>query len=251
MGTLAIVSAERKQSLGWSLGSVNTHARGCDWSAERKPSGHTETAINHMNNDIPTPSADSSGETILRTDTIDHRNRTVTATYPSTPSADEKVETPTITVEYIESGTFVGGEEDVFNANIKTGDECVVMSKAAFVLLAADRKKEREQLGGQIVVLKAECFALKENLDDRRARVERLESELATAQKFAQQWREKWEHQNAVLTAWQSEVESLRSELQSAQATIAEAIQLIAKSEETGWCLYAEQAREKLEALSK
>jgi hypothetical protein len=32
-------------------------------------------------------------------------------------------------VEYIESGTFVGGEEDAFDLGIESGEECVVIPK--------------------------------------------------------------------------------------------------------------------------
>lgn len=99
------------------------------------------------------------------------------------PSADEEVESKIILAEYIESGTFVAGEEDVFTAGIEGMEQCVIMSKAAFEKLRQQHNAEREDMDSQIVVLKAECFALKENLDDRRARVDRLESELATAQK--------------------------------------------------------------------
>jgi len=34
-----------------------------------------------------------------------------------------------IPVEYIENGTFVGGEEDCFNDDIKTGDTCYVITQ--------------------------------------------------------------------------------------------------------------------------
>lgn len=34
-----------------------------------------------------------------------------------------------VEVEYIESGTFCGGEEDCFNAEIESGAECVVLKK--------------------------------------------------------------------------------------------------------------------------
>jgi hypothetical protein len=37
-----------------------------------------------------------------------------------------------VEVEYIESGTFVGGEGDVFDAEIKYGEECVVLKKKDF-----------------------------------------------------------------------------------------------------------------------
>lgn len=33
-----------------------------------------------------------------------------------------------VSVEYIESGTFVGGEEDCFLSGIKRGDDCFVIS---------------------------------------------------------------------------------------------------------------------------
>lgn len=38
-------------------------------------------------------------------------------------------------VEYIESGTFQGGEEDVFTAGIKYGEKCVVLTKKNFDLM--------------------------------------------------------------------------------------------------------------------
>ncbi len=40
-----------------------------------------------------------------------------------------------VKVEYIESGTFQGGEEDTSKAGINYGEECVVISKANFKLL--------------------------------------------------------------------------------------------------------------------
>lgn len=42
---------------------------------------------------------------------------------------------PWAEVEYIESGTFQGGEEDVFLAGIKRGQECIAMSKEYFEAL--------------------------------------------------------------------------------------------------------------------
>lgn len=35
----------------------------------------------------------------------------------------------TVNVEYILDGTFVGSEEEVYDTGIKSGDECVVVSK--------------------------------------------------------------------------------------------------------------------------
>lgn len=37
-----------------------------------------------------------------------------------------------VQVEYIESGAFQGGEEDVFNADITYDEECIVLKKADF-----------------------------------------------------------------------------------------------------------------------
>lgn len=38
----------------------------------------------------------------------------------------------TVEIEYIESGAFQGGEEDVSTAGIKYGEMCIVMSKKTF-----------------------------------------------------------------------------------------------------------------------
>ena len=40
-----------------------------------------------------------------------------------------------VKAEYIESGTFQGGEEDTSKAGIEYGEECIVISKANFKLL--------------------------------------------------------------------------------------------------------------------
>lgn len=48
--------------------------------------------------------------------------------------------TKPIEVEYIESGTFQGGEEDVFTAGIKYGETCVVLTKKDFALLKASHQ---------------------------------------------------------------------------------------------------------------
>jgi len=40
-----------------------------------------------------------------------------------------------VEVEYIESGTFCGGEEDVFNAGVERGETCVVIKKGDFLNL--------------------------------------------------------------------------------------------------------------------
>lgn len=37
-----------------------------------------------------------------------------------------------VKVEYIESGTFQGGEEDVSKAGIEYGEDCIVISKSTF-----------------------------------------------------------------------------------------------------------------------
>lgn len=44
---------------------------------------------------------------------------------------------PLVEVEYLESGAFQGGEEDVFNAEIDTGEDCVVASAKHRRLIAA------------------------------------------------------------------------------------------------------------------
>ena len=53
------------------------------------------------------------------------------------------MKTKYVSVEYIESGTFVGGEEDCFNAEIEQNKEYVVISKSDFVRM----KKELKQSG--------------------------------------------------------------------------------------------------------
>lgn len=53
--------------------------------------------------------------------------------------ADKMVE-----VEYLESGTFQGGEEQCFTAGIKSGDECVVLSRAHATHVAAVVAEVRE-----------------------------------------------------------------------------------------------------------
>ncbi len=37
-----------------------------------------------------------------------------------------------VAVEYVESGTFQGGEEDVFAAEIEYGETCAVMSQKSY-----------------------------------------------------------------------------------------------------------------------
>lgn len=46
----------------------------------------------------------------------------------------------TVEVEYIESGTFQGGEEDVFTAGIKYDESCIVVRKKDFARLDASFK---------------------------------------------------------------------------------------------------------------
>lgn len=49
-----------------------------------------------------------------------------------------------IEVEYIENGTFQGGEEDCFDAKIHEGDECVVLSIDHYNVLMKALKKISE-----------------------------------------------------------------------------------------------------------
>lgn len=46
----------------------------------------------------------------------------------------------TVLVEYLESGTFIGGEEDSFTARIEPGEVCVVLKKKDFDALTGARK---------------------------------------------------------------------------------------------------------------
>lgn len=43
----------------------------------------------------------------------------------------------TVQVQYIESGTFQGGEENVFNARIEYDEDCIVVKKGDFKRLVA------------------------------------------------------------------------------------------------------------------
>jgi hypothetical protein len=52
----------------------------------------------------------------------------------------------TVEVTYLESGSFQGGEEDVYNAGIKLDEECVVMSKKTFAELA-EKAWKYDELG--------------------------------------------------------------------------------------------------------
>jgi predicted GNAT family acetyltransferase len=54
-----------------------------------------------------------------------------------------------IQAEYIESGTFVAGEEDVYLAGIESGDECVVLKKADYDKL----KKQKNQIKSALKIL--------------------------------------------------------------------------------------------------
>lgn len=49
-----------------------------------------------------------------------------------------------ITAEYIESGTFQAGEEDVSNAGIAYGEEVVVLKKSVYDKLAEDAWKYQD-----------------------------------------------------------------------------------------------------------
>lgn len=53
-----------------------------------------------------------------------------------------------VDVEYIESGTFVGGEEDTYEAGIKHGEACVVVTKEDFDAMVAN---ESELAGWQAI----------------------------------------------------------------------------------------------------
>jgi hypothetical protein len=44
-----------------------------------------------------------------------------------------------VEVEYIESGAFQGGEEDVSNADIEYGEECLVVKKSHYSKLLANQ----------------------------------------------------------------------------------------------------------------
>lgn len=50
----------------------------------------------------------------------------------------------TIEAQYIESGTFVAGEEEVFNAGIERGETVVVMRRADFDAMKEDAWRYRE-----------------------------------------------------------------------------------------------------------
>lgn len=59
----------------------------------------------------------------------------------------------TVEVEYIESGTFQGGEEDVFTAGIKYDETCIVLKKKDFTAMKSEiveLKKARLSLLKQI-----------------------------------------------------------------------------------------------------
>lgn len=49
-----------------------------------------------------------------------------------------------VPVEYIESGTFVGGEENTYDAKIKRGEICVVLKKSDFKLLMDTYKQAQK-----------------------------------------------------------------------------------------------------------
>jgi len=51
-------------------------------------------------------------------------------THPRNPKAANQMKIKSVEVEYIESGTFQGGEEDVFKAKIEYGETCYVVSKS-------------------------------------------------------------------------------------------------------------------------
>ena len=58
-----------------------------------------------------------------------------------------------VKVEYIESGTFQGGEEDTSKAGIKYGEDCIVISKKNYKLLLQqnrERLKIREFIYGSL-----------------------------------------------------------------------------------------------------
>jgi hypothetical protein len=55
-----------------------------------------------------------------------------------------------VSVEYIESGTFQGGEENVSEAGIEYGEECVVISKANFKKLK-EFEKDYKTIRGFVI----------------------------------------------------------------------------------------------------
>lgn len=50
-----------------------------------------------------------------------------------------------VEVEYLESGTFVGGEEDCFNAEISSGETCYVIKKAEYDRVHKELKELRDK----------------------------------------------------------------------------------------------------------
>lgn len=59
-----------------------------------------------------------------------------------------------ISVEYIESGTFVGGEEDCFLAGIKRGDDCFVISEKELIKIEHALKAIFEDESGDLEFVK-------------------------------------------------------------------------------------------------
>lgn len=55
-----------------------------------------------------------------------------------------------VSVEYIEKGCFQGGEEDCSLANIKSGDECFVISKNLFDALKSVVEAARRYAGSTV-----------------------------------------------------------------------------------------------------
>lgn len=52
----------------------------------------------------------------------------------------------TVEVQYIESGTFVGGEEDTSNADIERGEDCLVIKKESLSELQELAKTIQERV---------------------------------------------------------------------------------------------------------
>jgi hypothetical protein len=59
----------------------------------------------------------------------------------------------TVLVDYIESGTFVGGEENAFVSGIKIGEQCVVLKEEDYelLLIAAKFAKKAKKVLKNIV----------------------------------------------------------------------------------------------------
>ncbi len=82
-----------------------------------------------------------------------------------------------IHAEYIESGTYVGGEEDAFNAGLKTHDVVIILTKDEHAALVAELAAERAEV---LSAREQRDKIARESVDDHmevlklRAEVERL-----------------------------------------------------------------------------